>query len=504
MKPEDIILIEPPFPYPSLVPTWPSSISLLAANIEATTGYTTRVLEYASRQDFSWETFEDDIMRQAAGRGVKVFGLRTFTENYPEARRAATIIKRHIPDAVIIVGGYHVSPIPGICLQHNPAFDIIVSGEGEITLAELMGVLKRGGELSQVAGITYRANNGRIVSTSPRTPLSGPALGRLRFQQGSPGDDVTYATVMTSRGCPFRCAYCSIASFWDLSSYCARPIDSVMDEIDCLVRGKGLKKIYFRDAIFNIDARRLDDFCRRVIARKQHDPAFQFSWNCNCRVELLDRDQLKRMKDAGVAMILFGLESFDEVPLRAVKGGNFSGDGFSYDRYLRKIEEVFAACHELEIATLATMMLGLPYESADTFEKNMDHLKRIHPTVTTFFFTTLYPGVPLFHTYAQEPGYEWLSGVLREDVYENGYGFDECPPELGVMVGNGVRGIKPRYVKKDVFLSTGSVLHDFERMKRDFLAYEAAFAAAQLGTSTTVNELNRTVFRQQPGGGGRR
>jgi radical SAM superfamily enzyme YgiQ (UPF0313 family) len=310
------------------------------------------------------------------------------------------------------------------------------------------------------------------------------------------------AALLTSRGCPFRCSFCSSCQHWGRETR-FRPIEitfdwekgeikgDVVSELEDLVLKKGISKIYFEDDIFNLDLDRVEQLCDAIIKR-QENPDFRFNFHCECRVDifpdnpLLLEHILQKMKDAGCDDIFFGLESFDEQPFKATKTGGRIQD---FEKYKIKVAQVFAVCRKIGIGTTASMMVGLPYETEGTKDKTIEMLAEIKPTRIYFSFLSLYPGAPLFEDYTNEKGFEWLKGLLRSDVYEKYIEEPEITAQLGLITGHGVRGIKPRYIKRDVFESEGRIEYDFDKMKSDFEYYRKSLEAKGLKIETFEHEM---------------
>ncbi|MCX5778958.1 MAG: radical SAM protein [Elusimicrobia bacterium] len=470
----DIALIEPPSS--SFLRGFPLGLSSLAAVIEQKTQYKAKIIDLQSETD--WDNIKNIVIDECQHCGINIFGIRALTSTFPEVKKLSAIIKSILPEAVVIVGGPHVSFYPEICLKNNASMDIVVMGEGEETMINLMHAIKKSHNLSTISGITYRTASGDIVRNADRDLLSAEQLGKLSFKYNQYLPYNRYsnndhsAIMITSRGCPFGCGFCSAARFWGNNTYRARPMEHVFAELEYLILHNSIKRIYFEDAIFNLSKSRVMDFCSGIITRNRDNPQFNFTWRPPCRIDLLDREMLEMMKASGCTDIFFGLETFDERQLRMVKGGGIAATSEAYRRYLQEVIDIFHICKEIGIETIAAMIMGLPYETEATFSTNIEMLNTIRPDKYAFSVLSLYAGAPLYYEYSREPGFEWLDDILsRDDMYDLLFIDNKAEESISSFSVHGSRAIKPRYVNKDVFYQTGMIEHNCLKIASDFDKY---------------------------------
>lgn len=492
-----VALIEPPSPF--LLSGYPVGLASIAAYLEARAGCAVRILDLQTAADPGAAARRID--EECVQKGIRVFGIRMLTPTYLSAKRTAIVIKGLAAGAVVIAGGPHASAEPERTLASNPAIDFVVIGEGERTFAELAAALRDGSEPSGIAGIAYRRPGGGIARTPARPPMTEQELGTLPFSGDRFLDHGRYmnndasAIVVTSRGCPFQCSFCAAAGFWGAGRCRPRPVRHVIDELEYLVLGKKIRRIYFEDATFNFSKARVIELCEAMISKRRENPDFAFTWRPPCRADLLDGETLKKMKEAGCTDIFFGLETFDERQLRAIKGG-VAATTAGYRDYLKKVTEVFDRCRETGIETIAAMILGLPYQTDESFRINGEALRALRPGQLTFSVLCLYAGAPLFHTYAREPGFEWLEGLLgREDVFEREYDDRWSAADLNEVSVHGPGAVKPRYVNKEVFIERGAVEHDHARIRADYDRYLAC-AGEAAGRKLSVNSIRSATAPQ--------
>lgn len=190
-------------------------------------------------------------------------------------------------------------------------FDIVVRGEAEQTMAELLAVLDQPDKLNRIPGIVYKTPEGEVVNTNDRPfiqnldSLPSPARQLLPnhsyIQFGKKKYGYAITTVMTTRGCPYRCEFCSNVVFG--SSYRERSAINVVDEIESAL-ALGYDRISFADDVFTLNKNRVLQICSEINHR-----GLDFKWECLGRVDAMDAGIARAMKSAGCERIFFGIES---------------------------------------------------------------------------------------------------------------------------------------------------------------------------------------------------
>jgi anaerobic magnesium-protoporphyrin IX monomethyl ester cyclase len=217
---------------------------------------------------------------------------------------------------LLVAGGPLPICDPELFLEY---FDVVVRGEGEQTMQELLRAYEKATGLNTIAGIVYRTDSswplkGRLIYTPEREftkeldRISFPARELLpnesyiRYGKKKYGYSIT--TVMSTRGCPFRCEFCSNVVFG--GSYRERSPENVVDEIEAAL-ALGYDRISFADDVFTMKRDRVIKICREIMRRGLH-----FNWECLGRVDTLDYSTALEMKQAGCTRIFFGIESGNE------------------------------------------------------------------------------------------------------------------------------------------------------------------------------------------------
>ncbi len=354
----NVLLINPPYPFEES-PTPPFGLMSLAAYIREK-GH--RVLI----EDYIVFPYSHNRIRKILNEfKPAVIGITGVTMNI---KRAASILKDYkdaCPDAITVMGGPHVTFDAQNMLEHNPHVDIIVRGEGEITFAELLDSTGRGSDHSSIRGISFR-KNGEIIHNEVRpfiddiNILPYPARDLIALNRykalGFP------INMVTSRGCPHKCIFC-VGSKMVGRKVRYFNVERVVDEFQMLSK-LGFNQINIVDDLFTSNKSRCIAICEEIKRRNIHHP-----WTAFARVDTVSRELLLAMKEAGCTMLCFGVESGNQEILNTVRKKTT----------LEKCREAIALCNEAGIAPMASYILGLPGESAETIKQTMEFAKSLTP-----------------------------------------------------------------------------------------------------------------------------
>jgi len=186
-----------------------------------------------------------------------------------------------------------------------------------------------------------------------------------------------YATVISSTWCPFGCSYCPFAR----TPYRVREAEDVLKNLE-EIRAMGIRQVHFADWTFAIDKRQAKQILQGMIARD-----FGFTWSCLSRVDLMDRELMEMLKKSGCDLIEFGVESGNQAML----------DRYDKGTTIEEIRQAFRWARELDLATLATFVLGLPGETLETLQQTLDLALEIEPTFCSFNAASPRMGTELRH-----------------------------------------------------------------------------------------------------------
>jgi len=330
---------------------------------------------------------DDELKRKVIEINPDIVGITIMTATFYAGQKIIKLIREALPKSTIIAGGAHLSALPEETLKKISELDFAVKGEGEITMVELVKTLESKKNPRDVKGIYYR-ENGKILATPPRELIQNLDLIPFPARHKFPLDKYTthppygrknpYMHLITSRGCPFSCAFCSKSVFG--KTLRMRSAVNVVDEIEEMIKKYGIREIKFYDDDFTLDMKRAEEICDEILKRKIKIP-----WSCTTRVNLVSEHLLKRMKAAGCWLISYGAESSSQDLLDTIKKGVT----------IEQIKQAFKWTKEAKIRSLAYFMLGLPGETKETIEKSLKFAKELNPDFTEWSLTTIFPDTTL-------------------------------------------------------------------------------------------------------------
>ncbi len=353
---------------------------------------------------------KDDLQQVAKDYNPELVGISVTTWTFRKGKEIARYIKKALPDVPIVVGGPHLASFPVETMEYKE-FDFGVIGEGEITICELVDRLENQIDFSDVEGIAYRKDGGVIV-TKPREyiknldELSIPAWHLLPINKYK--DILTrrnhFASIISSRGCPFNCTYCDPDGRFG-RWFRTRSPENIMQEMELLYNEYGIHEICFYDDTFTANKERILELCNKLINRD-----LDIIWECRTRVDCIDEELIKKMSAAGCYRIRFGIESGNEEILKVLK-----------KRITKKqTTQAFKWTKNEGIETLAYFMLGSPEENEETLQNTIDFALELKPDYVLFSPTrTIGQGSELFK-WAAEKGYTdadyWKRFVKGENL----------------------------------------------------------------------------------------
>ena len=342
-----VLLVQPPYPFSEFPkPSW--ALMSLGAVLQQQ-GVEVEVLDLLATR-YSPRKIEERLSRFQPD----LIGATCVTMNFPSAVKILQYCKTCAPRATIIMGGPHVTFTAAETLRDFPEVDIIVRGEGEETLKELVGALDEGRSLQEVKGLSFR-RNGTILHTEDRPFIQDlnllPLPDRTLFPLARYLAMRVPASVLTSRGCPTGCSFCVGYRMTGRKGRFRDPL-RVVDEIES-ARLLGFEEICIDDDLFTRNRRHVFRICEEIGRRGLKTKLYIFA-----RVDTVDAVLLKKLKDAGCAMICFGLESGNQKIL----------DQANKRTTLEKARQAIQLCKDVGISPFGSFILGLPGETRESME----------------------------------------------------------------------------------------------------------------------------------------
>lgn len=304
-----------------------------------------------------------DIDRTIRTFNPDVVGITAMTPKYPMVEKVAEITKAINPSTTVVVGGHHPS-IVGEQVFRNGNIDVVVVGEGEITFAELVDALSRNPhQLEDIPGILFRNAGREVVRTAPRPPVSDLDLLPIADRDLILNRDyISDNNIISTRGCPFSCAYCGADVIWQHKQR-RRSVANVMAEVRYLIARSGSRAISFWDDSFTVNVRHT----LVLLNALKTIPGLTFS--CITRLDLINAEIVAALKDAGCSTIYFGVESGNDRILALM------------NKHLTKalIREKVALINSSGISWLGFFIMGYPGETREEILETLAFMKEINP-----------------------------------------------------------------------------------------------------------------------------
>lgn len=414
-----ILLINPPIREWSKPNIFPLGIGYLAA-ILLQKKHNVEILDINGHR---WDKVE--VENKISKANFDIVGIGGIVTTYKYVKWLVLVLKQYHPDKKIIIGGSVGSSIPRIMLENNPV-DIVCIGEGEKTIDELIVTIENKSDLSQVKGIWYKDDSGKIIKTEKRPPLKNldgipfpawdlfpmetylknpvGAPNQNKWIDGSADEDVPLSiNLYATRGCPYQCIYC----YHDFMGYGYRnrSAENVVKEIETLYRKYGVTYFHFVDDEFVMRKDFVYEFCA-LLKGLLKELNQKLTWGCTGRANLMTEDLISTMVDAGCVLIGYGIESGSQKMLDLVKKKVTVEQAKNAIRLTKKYLG-WADC---------SFMIGYPGETKETIRETIDFCKELDLTPEVIFFLTPYPGTALYSMALQQ------GKIKNEEEYILGLG----------------------------------------------------------------------------------
>ncbi len=384
----EVLIINPPIRLGDKPRHIPHGVAILANIIREKLGICPDFLDLnAHRYD---ETVKEKIIKKTNFDVVLIGGLITV---YKRIIKLSKLIKSVNSDAKIIAGGSVAMSIP-MDLLKNSDVDIICTGEGEITIVELLNRLEKdlNAQLDDIAGICYKKNNdkNKIICTQPRplihdldreSMLPAYDLIPMEIYLSNPtvgiGRDIDF---IASRGCPYHCTFCYQP--WG-RKFRGHSVDFIINALLLLKKEYGIEFVSFQDDEFMANKRRIREFCEK---RNHFLP--DLLWSCTGRANIVAHDEqiVKLMRNSGCVLISYGFESGSQRML----------DSMQKMQKIEEMEKTIEISRQHGLPIPASFIIGMPGEDDKSCQETLDFCIRNNIPLDSLMFATPYPRTKMF------------------------------------------------------------------------------------------------------------
>jgi len=390
----------------------PLGLSYLASYVRScgfdVRGIDLTLTQKANRQNYM--TTNKEVLKRIVKMNPTIIATTCLTSNRHNVMYWMHATKKVLPKVKIVLGGPHASFCSVEMLQSYPEIDFIVKFEGEKIFALLCDKLSKGESVKDIPSLTFR--NGEEIIDNPggeriedldslpfpdtkAFPQSNYHLSVRRFTQTKGKTE----HIISSRGCPAQCSFCSSGSFWRRRVRFRSP-ENVLKEISFLMSTFDMKELIIYDDSFTLKRSRLLETCDLIERLK-------LRWMCWSRADALDSECLKKMYNSGCRMISIGVESGNDSILASV------GKGINKE----KVKEVVEACKSANILPRLSFIIGLPGETLETAMDTASLIRSLglpHSCNVVGWGTWIFPGTPLFSEFKlANPDFTWYNTPKR-------------------------------------------------------------------------------------------
>lgn len=376
-----VTLVNPPYPEHahSHPPFIPLGIAYLGAVAEQA-GHEVNVI------DCQAEKLTVDAFKSRVSQGQPdVIGVTSTTLLYNQAKAILTAAKEVHPNATTMIGGSHVTFWDENALNECPAIDVIVRREGETTFTELLQRKQNNESFAGVLGTTIRGKDGKIIRHDDRPflmnldSLPSPAYHLLPIDAFHRMGKTIFPLV-TSRGCVQWCDFCSTVRMFG-RGYRVRNPHKVVDEMEMLHNKYGESQFTFYDDAFTINRNHTIAMCQDILDRK-----LKVEWDCETRVDAVDKELLEIMHKAGCITVWFGVESGSTKILEKM-----------HKKINREqVKDAFKMAQKAGMMTIASAVIGFPGETEETAWETINFINSLNPDDIGCYIATPYPGTPMY------------------------------------------------------------------------------------------------------------
>ncbi|MCP3943383.1 MAG: B12-binding domain-containing radical SAM protein [Desulfobacteraceae bacterium] len=318
------------------------------------------------------------------------------TMNMTGAGQIVRLIKDESQEIATALAGLHPSALPQQTMEEEQ-IDFLIQGEGFQTFPGLITSLKDGLQKFDIPGLWYRdgdqilSNDTAMIMKNldfiPQPAWDMLPMDKYRAHNWHCFDDLdtrqSYAVLYTSLGCPFRCSFCCINSFFGQNTIRYRSIDNVITELDFLVNNYGVTHIKIIDEMFALNEKRVVELCDKIIERDYGLNIWAYA-----RVNTVTQPMLAKMKEAGINWLAYGFESGSK---RVIED---TSKGYKFERVM----DVVKMTYDHDIHICSNFIFGLPEDDYDSMNETLSLMQEINAEWSNIYSAMAYPGSNLYDT----------------------------------------------------------------------------------------------------------
>lgn len=327
-----------------------------------------------------------ELNKVIEGTDAQLVGISAMTPTFPAALKVARIVREKAPNAKIMLGGVHPTLDPESTLSH-PEVDFVIRGEGEEALYGLVRALK--GEISfdDVSGLCYKDGDKIIIKNKAvvldANSIPSPDYSAFPVEQYIKHNEylrgIRGISMLVSRGCPYDCTFCAVHETMGRKWRIKSP-ELLVNNIIELKEKYNIEGIWFKDSIFNVNKKWVEEFANLLIEKKVN-----IVFQINTRIDLVDEEQIKLLKKAGLTQIDFGIESGSDRILKILHK----------NIKVEEIKEKIEIAHR-HVKVFGFFMIGIPGETEEDIQKTFELAKELKLDTSSWSIYSPLPGSTLY------------------------------------------------------------------------------------------------------------